>query len=107
MIRRPPRSTLFPYTTLSRSAADRELVYSLVLPEVSDAKWEPPAGVKRGIPGNRQSSGGSVDLWQALACLGATGLVLDWGYYGRLDRTAARRDRAPTGGGQGRDTAGG
>src|SRR5256885_11330939 len=25
MIRRPPRSTLFPYTTLSRSAADREL----------------------------------------------------------------------------------
>ena len=38
------------------TAADREMVYSLVLPEISDAKWEPPAGAKRGIPGGRQSS---------------------------------------------------
>src|SRR2546430_13397502 len=29
MIRRPPRSTLFPYTTLFRSVARRELVASL------------------------------------------------------------------------------
>jgi hypothetical protein len=33
-------------------------------------------------------------LWQALACLGAAGLLLDWVYYGRLDRTAARRSGA-------------
>src|SRR5256885_881987 len=29
MIRRPPRSTLFPYTTLFRSALDRVLAYQL------------------------------------------------------------------------------
>lgn len=73
------------------TAADRELVYSLVLPEVSDAAWEPPAGVKRGVPGARESTGGAIDLWQALACLGALGLLLDWVYYGRLGRTAAPR----------------
>ena len=45
------------------TAADRELVYSLVLPEVSEAKWEPPAGVRRGIPADAaglRRSGGSV-----------------------------------------------
>src|SRR6185369_17777333 len=55
------------------TAADRELVYSLVLPEIADAKWEPPAGAKRGIPGSRQGSTGAIDIWQALACLGAAG----------------------------------
>src|SRR3712207_7042480 len=35
MIRRPPRSTLFPYTTLFRSGADREGVH--VLRTVADA----------------------------------------------------------------------
>src|SRR3712207_8820211 len=29
MIRRPPRSTLFPYTTLFRSLGDREMGYAL------------------------------------------------------------------------------
>src|SRR5256885_11089911 len=36
MIRRPPRSTLFPYTTLFRSATDREIFFSLrILPDLS------------------------------------------------------------------------
>src|SRR5258708_38649192 len=30
MIRRPPRSTLFPYTTLFRSAADRERIEAVI-----------------------------------------------------------------------------
>ena len=71
------------------TAADRELVYSLVLPEVAEARWEPPAGAKRGIPPTRGSSSSSIDLWQALACLGAAGLLIDWVYYGRLGRSAA------------------
>jgi hypothetical protein len=79
------------------TAADRELVYSLVLPEISDAKWEPPAGAKRGIPGSRQGSTGAIDIWQALACLGAAGLLIDWVYYGRFGRTAARRSPVPAG----------
>jgi Aerotolerance regulator N-terminal/von Willebrand factor type A domain len=76
------------------TAADRELVYSLVLPEVSESSWEPPAGVRRGVPSTRQNSAASIDLWQALACLGAAGLLVDWVYYGRLGRTAAPRGPA-------------
>src|SRR5947209_13808921 len=38
MIRRPPRSTLFPYTTLFRSEVDRILVDN-----------QPPADVKRAV----------------------------------------------------------
>src|SRR3712207_8409756 len=30
MIRRPPRSTLFPYTTLFRSLADEEVTFTLI-----------------------------------------------------------------------------
>jgi len=71
------------------TAADRELVYSLVLPEVAEARWEPPAGSKRGIPQGARSAASSIDLWQALACLGAAGLLIDWVYFGRLGRAAA------------------
>src|SRR5258708_18039182 len=55
MIRRPPRSTLFPYTTLFRSSASR-------LRRSSTAKNFRPiaslrtASTKRGIPGRRYSS---------------------------------------------------
>jgi von Willebrand factor type A domain/Aerotolerance regulator N-terminal len=73
------------------TAADRELVYSLVLPEIGEAKWEPPAGVKRGIPAARRNPAAAIDLWQALACLGALGLLVDWVFYGRLGRSAARK----------------
>jgi von Willebrand factor type A domain/Aerotolerance regulator N-terminal len=78
------------------TAADREVVYSLVLPEISETTWEPPAGVRRGIPGLRQSSATAIDLWQALACLGAIGLLVDWVYYGRFGRTAAPRSAPQT-----------
>src|SRR3712207_8282301 len=37
MIRRPPRSTLFPYTTLFRSVADREAVEGLAGDGARDA----------------------------------------------------------------------
>src|SRR3712207_7564434 len=43
MIRRPPRSTLFPYTTLSRSAVDGPCVGELGgLPAVSSRRHPPP-----------------------------------------------------------------
>src|SRR2546421_8656162 len=43
MIRRPPRSTLFPYTTLFRSHAGREAVLALRLPD-GTAAFVPRAG---------------------------------------------------------------
>src|SRR5256885_9205303 len=45
MIRRPPRSTLFPYTTLSRSRADRRPVHP---GQVQPAALAPPGPQKRG-----------------------------------------------------------
>src|SRR2546428_8260619 len=41
MIRRPPRSTLFPYTTLFRSVRER--------PRVVGVELEPPDGVRVGV----------------------------------------------------------
>src|SRR5260370_7197581 len=34
MIRRPPRSTLFPYTTLFRSSVDRFVIVSIFIPKL-------------------------------------------------------------------------
>jgi hypothetical protein len=78
------------------TAADREVVYSLVLPEVSEATWQPPASVKRGTPGARENTPAAIDVWQILACLGAVGLLVDWVYFGRFGRTAAPRSAPQT-----------
>src|SRR5687767_15734405 len=48
MIRRPPRSTLFPYTTLFRSAAGGESEHIDVLPR--QLPLPPPAGARRVQP---------------------------------------------------------
>src|SRR3712207_8156506 len=52
MIRRPPRSTLFPYTTLFRSAAGHLLV-RLVAPGGRPAGPAPGGGVDRRDPDGR------------------------------------------------------
>ena len=62
-------------------AGDREMVYSLTLPEVGELKWEPAGEPRRGIP--RPAPAPAVrDLWRWLAVLGAAGLVLEWLRYG-------------------------
>jgi len=70
--------------------ADRELVYSLTLPELWETKWEPPPGVKRGVPNFRESVAASHDLWQGLAALGGLGLLLEWVLFGRASRLLRR-----------------
>jgi hypothetical protein len=62
---------------------DRELVYSLTLPDVADAMWQPPPNARRGVP---RTSGQNIrprDLWPWLALLGGLGLLVDWLLYGR------------------------
>ena len=71
-------------------AADRETAYSLTLPELWEAKWEIPAGVKRGVPALRRAAAVSKDLWQLLAILGAMGLLAEWLLYGRQDGSFRR-----------------
>src|SRR2546429_5257065 len=50
MIRRPPRSTLFPYTTLFRSVAEQELCGTSL-----------PTTGKRTYTGNRSMAGADMD----------------------------------------------
>ena len=65
-------------------AGGQEFVYSLSLPEVAEAKWEPPARVKRGIPKLGVAESSSRDIWQWLAILGGIGLAAEWLMFGRF-----------------------
>jgi hypothetical protein len=64
-------------------AGDREAVYSLTLPEVAEARWEPPRQVLRGVPRSTGGGPASRDLWQALALAGAAVLLGEWTLFGR------------------------
>src|SRR5256885_12809602 len=56
MIRRPPRSTLFPYTTLFRSVLLRELGEVPALQEMAADEVGPDAGVLPGRVRDRKST---------------------------------------------------
>jgi hypothetical protein len=64
-------------------AGERETVFSLTLPDVAEARWEPPRQALRGVPraGGRGPSSG--DLWPALALAGAGLLWAEWTWFGR------------------------
>ncbi len=66
-----------------------ERVYSLTLPEMWDARWTPPAGIKRGIPSWTDTVQRNMDIWPILAVIGALLLLAEWIMYGRT--TAAPR----------------
>jgi hypothetical protein len=59
-------------------AGDREHVYSLTLPEVPDALWQPAAGVKRGVPRPGETGSPFTDIWYWLALAGGLGLLYEW-----------------------------
>ncbi len=73
-------------------AGDREMVYSLTLPETGGAAWAPPESVPRGIPARAEIGASARDVWEILAILGALGLLVDWLLYGR-SRAAALSER--------------
>jgi von Willebrand factor type A domain len=75
---------------------DRELVYSLTLPDVAEAAWTPPAGVRRGVPRASLESAAATDLWPWLAFFGGLGLLIDWLLYGRSRVLGARSSRMAT-----------
>ena len=77
-------------------AGDREYVYSLMLPQLWDARWEPPADAAKGLPRFSRAPGRSSELWPWLALLGAAGLLAEWVLYGRFRRSGqARRGVGP------------
>jgi hypothetical protein len=62
---------------------DREMVYSLALPDLGDTTWKPPAGVRQGIPRAAAIAASTPQIWPWLALLGGLGLLTDWLLYGR------------------------
>src|SRR3712207_8786102 len=67
MIRRPPRSTLFPYTTLFRSAVQRDFL------EVTDDEWDEAwqlnvmsfvRAIRAAVPVMRGRGGGAIVRWE-------------------------------------------
>jgi hypothetical protein len=77
--------------------ADRELVYSLNLPEVGVRRWDPPASALTGLPDPRIQPAASRDLWAPLAVLAALVLAVEWLRFGRTASRAASSARARTG----------
>ncbi|MBI3209033.1 MAG: VWA domain-containing protein [Candidatus Solibacter usitatus] len=73
--------------TVRVSLGDRELVYSLSLPEVADAVWTPPSTVRRGFVAAGGAGAAARDLWQWLAIAGALVLLLEWWFFARSGQT--------------------
>jgi hypothetical protein len=71
-------------------AGNREYQYSLTLPELGDAKWQPPADAHQGIPRFQLMQDTASDLWPWLAIAGAFGLAVEWILYGRFRRGFGR-----------------
>lgn len=71
-----------------------ERVFSLTLPEIAEALWEPPADVPRGLPARRPRTASALSLWPWLAVAAALCLWLEARLYGRFRHAhtvAARR----------------
>jgi hypothetical protein len=69
--------------TVRVQMGDREMVYSLTLPDIGEAVWGVPAAVRKGIPRSVAADAAPRDLWPWLALLGGIGLLADWLLYGR------------------------
>jgi len=63
--------------------SDREMVYSLTLPDVGETLWKAPASVRKGIPKWTETAVSATDLWMWLALAGGLGLLADWFLFGR------------------------
>src|SRR3712207_6918634 len=64
MIRRPPRSTLFPYTTLFRSICEADPILIVASPKCDQADTMGLGGVERKRPG----LGGTLIRLEGIAC---------------------------------------
>jgi hypothetical protein len=81
--------------TVRVQTPEGESVHSLTLPDAGEARWEPPAGARAGLPRGRSLVPPARDLWRGLALLGGLALLVEWMIYGR-SRGNMRRVPAAT-----------
>ncbi len=65
---------------------NREIVYSLTLPDLPDKSWDAPSTIASGIPADGGSVAESRDLWRWLAVAGGLVLLLEWWLYAKRQR---------------------
>src|SRR5256885_13983718 len=89
MIRRPPRSTLFPYTTLFRSGADLLLDHVVARVRLGAVVFgQAVQGQAHGVSPEKDLSGQTFD---------STSLAAGWGRWRRLGRVPRRAGCRSTG----------
>jgi len=76
-------------------AGDREYMYSLTLPQIGDARWEPPAESLKTLPHFALSIDTAIDLWRWLALAGGAGLLAEWILFGHFRRFRHSRRLSP------------
>lgn len=64
-------------------AGDREVVFSLTVPDIGETVWQAPASVTKGVPRKTLTASLSRDIWYWLALAGGFGLLAEWFLYGR------------------------
>jgi len=69
---------------------DRELDYSLTLPELAENRWTPPRSAAHGVPRPSVLAIPYADLWPWLALAGTLGLIAEWWLFGRRRLEAGR-----------------
>lgn len=68
--------------TVRVTVAEREMEYSLTLPEVGGTVWTPPPGAVRGLPPAVGGVPSYRELWPWLALAGAAMLATEWMLFG-------------------------
>lgn len=76
--------------TVRVTSADRDMVYSLTLPEVAESRWTPPRAARTGVPEMAGILPAAFDAWPWLALLGGAGLLTEWLLFGRARARFAR-----------------
>jgi hypothetical protein len=72
---------------------EQESRLSLTLPEVGNARWEPPEGILRGVPPPAPGALlAGVALWPWFSLLALAILAVDWRYFGRGFTSSAAAD---------------
>ncbi len=64
------------------TAGDREMDFSMSLPELAESKWTPPPAARRGIPPRESERSASRELWPWLAFAAALLLAAEWLAFG-------------------------
>ncbi len=80
--------------TVRVQTGDREMVYSLTLPNVADVPWQPPPTALKGVPRAALADAPPTDVWPWLALLGGLGLLTDWILFGRSRIFRLRPDKS-------------